>query len=102
GLTFGIIKHRFSPPEMFLEGQGVRQAQLSRESQGPRACFNAVERLFSSYEMKCEEVRRELVLAEGKLRDFQARLGAAFPHEQYTEELSALRDELKAALSATP
>ena len=39
GLTFGIVKHRFSSPEVFLEGRGERQAQLSRESQGPRACL---------------------------------------------------------------
>ena len=102
GLTFGIIKHRLSPPEVFLEGQGMRQVQLSRESQGPRAFWNAVERLFAGYEPKCDELRRELALSEVKLRDFEARLGAAFPHERYIEELSALRDELKVALSATP
>ena len=80
----------------------MRQAQLSRESQGPRACLNALERLFASYETRCDELRRELALSEGKLRDFEARLGATFPHERYIEELSALRDELKVALSATP
>ena len=83
GLTFGIVKHRFSPPEVFLEGRGERQAQLSRESQGPRACLNALERLFGSYEARCDEVRRELALSETKLRDFEARLGATFPHERY-------------------
>ena len=61
-----------------------------------------MERLFASYESRCDEVRRELALSEGKLRDFEARLGATFPHERYIEELSALRDELKVALSATP
>jgi N12 class adenine-specific DNA methylase len=101
GLTFGIVKHRFSPPEVFLEGCGMRQTQLSRDSQGPRACLNAVERLFTSYESRCDEVRRELALSEVKLRDFETRLGATFPHERYIEELSALRDELKVALSAT-
>jgi N12 class adenine-specific DNA methylase len=102
GLAFGIIKHRFGAPEVFLEGQGERQSQLSRESQGPRAVSNALERLFASYESTCDEVRRELALSEVKLRDFETRLGATFPHERYIEELSALRDELKVALSATP
>ena len=102
GLAFGVIKHRLSPPEVFLEGQGVRAAQLSRESQGPRACWNALDRLFASYEPTCEELRRELALSETKLRDFEARLGTAFPHERYIAELSALRDELKVALSAPP
>ena len=63
--------------------------------------MNALERLFASYESRCEELRRELSLSESKLRDFKARLGATFPHERYIEELSALRDELKVALSAT-
>jgi hypothetical protein len=102
GLCFGVVKYRFSPPEVFLEGHAERKAQLSRDSQGPRACWNAVERLLSTYETKSDELRRELLLAEGKLRDFEARLGGTFPHERYTEELSALRDELKVALSATP
>ncbi|ODU01095.1 MAG: hypothetical protein ABS79_02265 [Planctomycetes bacterium SCN 63-9] len=100
GLAFGIVKHKFSSPEVFLEGRGIREAQLSRESQGPRACLNALERLFASYEARCEEVRRELALTETKLRDFEARLGAVFQHEHYIRELSTLRDELRAALSA--
>ena len=101
GLTFGVVMHRFSAPEVFLEGRGERRSQLSRESQGPRAVSNALERLVSSYESRCEECRRDLALSEVKLRDFEARLGGAFPHERYIEELSALRDELKVALSAT-
>ena len=102
GLGFGIMKHRFGAPEVFLNGQGERRSQLSRESQGPRAVFNALERLFASYGSRCEECRSELALSEVKLRDFEARLGGAFPHERYIGELSALRDELKVALSATP
>ena len=69
GLTFGVMKHRFSPPEVFLQGQGERLAPLSRESQGPRACWNALDRLFGSSEATCDEVRRELALAETKLRE---------------------------------
>ena len=90
GLAFGIIQHRFGAPEVFLEGQGERRSQLSRDSQGPRAVSNALERLFSSYESRCEECRRDLALSEVKLRDFEARLGGAFPHERYIEELSTL------------
>src|SRR3954470_16695213 len=33
GLAFGVIKHRYSTPEVFLEGKALRLAQLSRESQ---------------------------------------------------------------------
>jgi hypothetical protein len=102
GLAFGVVKHRFGPPEVFLEGRGLRQTPLARDSQGPRACLNAAERLFTSYGPQSDEVRRELALTEVKLRDFGARLGAMFPHERYIEDLSALRDELRLALSATP
>ena len=70
GLTFGVVMHRFSVPEVFLEGRGERRTQLSRESQGPRAVSNALERLVSSYESRCEECRRDLALSEVKLRDF--------------------------------
>ncbi|MFO0890977.1 MAG: DEAD/DEAH box helicase family protein [Isosphaeraceae bacterium] len=101
GLSFGIIKHRYGSPEVYLEGQGTRHAQLSRDSQGPRAVLNALERLFASYEGRAEELRRELSLAEVKLTDYRARLGTTFPHERYIEELSALRDELKVALSTS-
>ena len=101
GLSFGLIKYRFSAPEVYLEGAGVRQTHLSRDSQGPRAVLNALERLFSGFDSRCQELRRELALSEVKLRDFEARLGASFPHEHYIEELSALRDELRVALSVT-
>jgi N12 class adenine-specific DNA methylase len=101
GLGFGLIKHRYGAPEVYLEGQGTRHAPLGRDSQGPRAVLNALERLFSSYEGRAEELRRELSLAGVKLRDYEARLGSTFPHERYIDDLTALRDELKVALSAT-
>ena len=102
GLRFGVIKNRFTPAEVFLEGQGVRLASLSRDSQGPRAVLNALERLFGSLETRQQELHRELSLAEVKLRDYEARVGTSFPHERYLEELTTLRDELKLSLSATP
>ena len=101
GLDFGLIRSKFSSPEVYLEGAGVRRQPLSRESQGPRAVLNALERLFAGYEPRSEELRRDLALAEGKLRDFEARFGNTFPHERYIEELGSLRDELKVALSAS-
>ncbi len=102
GLAFGIVKHRYGSPEVYLEGQGTALGQLSRESQGPRAVWNALERLFAGYDGKAAELRRDIALAEARLRDYEARLGASFPHERYIEELAALRDELKDALSAPP
>lgn len=99
GLAFGVVVHRDSAPEVFLEGHSTRQASLSRDSHGPRAVLNALERLATRYERKGEELARELFVAEGQLRDYRERLGVEFPHEAYLAELSALRDELQRALS---
>ena len=43
--------------------------------------------------------RQDLAIAEGQLRDYQARLGKPFPHDAYLSELTSLRDQLKAGLS---
>ena len=101
GLSFGLVVHRDDAPEVFLEGRATREARLSRDAHGPRAVLNALERLAVSYDRRCEELGSELSVAEGQLRDYQARLGAPFPHEAYIAELSGLRDELRRALSAT-
>jgi hypothetical protein len=61
--------------------------------------LNALERLASGYGPECVRVRQELSIAESQLRDYQARLGKPFAHEAYLAELTALRDQLKAALS---
>jgi hypothetical protein len=61
--------------------------------------MNALERLSGSYESQVLAARRELKIAEGKLRDYQARLGRTFIHDGYLTALSGLRDQLKAALS---
>ena len=77
---------------------------LSRDSHGPRAVLNALDRLAGSYR---GTVRRppaqDLAIAEGQLRDYEARLGQPFAHDDYLAELTDLRDQLKAGLSeATP
>ena len=84
---------------MYLEGTITRQSTLSREHQGPRAVLNSLERLVGSYGSDCVRVRQDLSIAEGQLRDYQARLGKPFLHETYLSELTALRDQLKAGLS---
>jgi hypothetical protein len=43
--------------------------------------------------------QKELSIAESQLRDYEARLGKPFAHEAYLSELTAFRDQLKAALS---
>jgi hypothetical protein len=100
GLAFGIVQHPSGPADVYLEGAGLRQTSLTRDHQGPRAVLNALERLADGYDGECERVGQELALAESQLRDYQARLGAAFTYGDYFAGLTSLRDELKAGLSS--
>ncbi len=101
GLRFGMVLNPQWAPEVYLEGAATRQDTLSRDHHGPRAILNALERLAGAYSSECTKARQELSIAEGQLRDYQARLGKPFPHEEYLSELTSLRDRLKAGLSAT-
>ena len=73
--------------------------RLSRDHQGPRAVLNAVERLARGYRIESERTAKDLEIAQGQLRDYQARAGQPFTHANYLDELAALRDQLKAVLS---
>ncbi len=89
--------------EVFLEGAATRHGMLSRDASGPRAVLNALDRLAGSYQGQCAPPGQDLAIAEGQLRDHQARLGSPFAHDAYLAELTGLRDQLKAGLSqATP
>ena len=99
GLTFGLFLRSQFPSDVYLEGRALRQTTLSREHQGPRAVLNALERQADAYGYACDGVRQELTIAEGQLRDYQARLGKPFIHEGYLSELTGLRDQLKSSLS---
>ena len=103
GLKFGIVLHPLGAPEIYLEGEATRHQQLSRDHHGPRAVLGAISRLLAGYPGQIDANARDLALSETQLRDYQARLGAAFGHEEYLKELAGLRDQLKAVLSgATP
>ncbi len=102
GLRFGMILNPQWAPEIYLEGATTRQDTLSRDHHGPRAILNALERLANSFATECSRVRQDLAIAESQLRDYQARLGKPFPHEEYLSELTSLRDQLKAGLSSVP
>jgi N12 class adenine-specific DNA methylase len=99
GLRFGLVRHPDFAPELYLEGTLTRHEGLSRDHHGPRAVLNALERLAATYGSECESTRKGLAIAETQLRDYQARLGSPFLHEDYLSELTALRDQLKAGLS---
>jgi N12 class adenine-specific DNA methylase len=99
GLGFGVTLHANFSPEVYLEGATVRQTTLSREHRGPRAVWNALERLAGSYGTALAETRRDLALAEGQLRDYQSRLGKPFVHDSYSSQLAKLRNALKEGLA---
>jgi hypothetical protein len=100
GLRFGLVLHPQFPPDVYLEGAITRQSGLSRDHQGPRAVLNALERLAGGYGSEIVRVRQDVAIAESQLRDYRERLGKPFPHEKYLSELTELRDQLKAGLSA--
>jgi len=101
GLAFGVIVHPSFPPDVYLEGAITRTSVLSKEHQGPRAVLNALERIATGYTTEAVRVRQDLSIAESQLRDYQNRLGQPFQNETYLSELTSLRDQLKAKLSAS-
>jgi hypothetical protein len=102
GLAFGIEVHPLGSPDAYLEGAVTRYGQIARDA-GPRAVLNALGRLADTYPNQLATARQDLAIAEGQLRDHQARLGKPFAHDAYLSELTELRDRLKAGLSqATP
>jgi hypothetical protein len=101
GLRFGTVLNPQWSPEVYLEGATTRIETLSRDHHGPRAVLNALDRLAGAYGSECVRVKQVLVIAEFQLRDYQARLGKPFPHDAYLTELTSLRDQLRAGLSAT-
>ena len=101
GLRFGMVLRPQFSPEVYLEGATTRLDTLARDHHGPRAVLNALERLANAYGSECVRVRQDLAIAEGQLRDYQASLGKPFHHDDYLSELTGMRDQLKAGLSAT-
>jgi hypothetical protein len=102
GLRFGLVQHpQGGAPEVYVEGTLRRSTALARDVHGPRAILNAVERLIGSAAAERDKARRDLEIARGQLRDYEARLGTGFPHAAYLEALAGLRTQLEAALSST-
>jgi hypothetical protein len=100
GLSFSAVMYPHSAPQVCIEGAATRFGDLSRQNCGPLAVLNAVERTVAGYEGECEKTERDLDIAQGQLSDYEARLGGTFAHAAYLEELTSLRDQLEARLSA--
>ncbi len=100
GLEFGLILDPEFSPDVYLQGEITRKTRISRDHQGPRAILNALDRLAGGYQQECHQLRQELNITQSQFRDYQARLGKPFLQETYLTELTVLRDQLKAKLSA--
>jgi N12 class adenine-specific DNA methylase len=98
GLAFGVVVNALGAPDIYLEGATTRHTMIARDA-GPRAVLNALGRLADTYPNQIATARQDLAIAEGQLRDHQARLGKPFAHEDYLRELTDLRDRLKAGLA---
>ncbi len=98
-MRFGLILYPHSNPDLYLEGAATRQDTFAQERPGPRAVLNALERLMDSYPSECAAVQQNLEIAQTQLHDYQARVGAPFPHDLYRARLTILRDLLKFGLS---
>ena len=99
GLTFGLVRRPQFAPDVYLEGRATRQTLMQRDNAGPRAIYNELERIANSYDSACADVRQDLAVAEGQLRDYRVSLGKPFAVARYIEELTTLRDELRLGLS---
>lgn len=99
GLRFGIVLGPYDQAELYLEGETTRRESYLRGRPGPRAILNGLERLTAEYTTDAARTRQELSVAEGQLRDFQARIGMPYEHETYQAELTDLRDQLKLSLA---
>jgi hypothetical protein len=99
GLMFGLLSYPHFKPEVFLEGAMARTTSLTMNDPGPRAVLNALERLAASYPQEIEKTGERLAVAEGQLRDYEARRGQPFSHDAVLSELERSRDALKDALS---
>jgi hypothetical protein len=71
------VLHPQHGPELYLEGAATRQSGFLQHH-GARAVLNALERLAGGYTTACDATRQDLAIAEGHLRDYEARLGTPF------------------------
>ena len=98
GLAFGLFLHPLGGLEVYLDGRVQRRTEL-RDQAGPRAVLNAVDRLAGGYAVERERAEQDFTVCQGQMTDFEARLGAVFPHEAYAGLLTDLRDRLRAGLA---
>ena len=99
GIPFHLQRSPHFPAELVLAGNVSRRIEISSRAAGARAVLGAAERLATSYPSKSAEVSQELKVAKQQLTDYQARVGRAFAHEDYLEQITTASSNLRAALS---
>jgi len=100
GLAFAIERHPGGATDVVLTGKTDHATSLAKDSHGPRAVLNALNRICEAMPESITRVESQLTLDEKRLCDFQARIGQAFPHSERLESLTALRDQLRLSLAA--
>jgi len=98
GLRFGL----FLTPQghdVCVEGAVTRMDRLYKDHFGPRVVLNAVDRIIEAYDAERIRAGNDLAIARNQLRDYAARIDTPFQHGAYIEELTELRQQLKAALA---
>jgi hypothetical protein len=79
-----------------------KRAQPICQPRFSKSSINAVGRLFDGYERERDEVRQNLSVAQGQLKDYEGRVGRPFAHADYASRLAELRDQLRQRLSEKP
>jgi len=99
GLRFGVTLDAYSRLDVYLEGATARGTRLAKNSTGPRAILNALDRLADAYAEQIDRTERDLTLSREQLGDYRDRIGKPFDHEATFTELSNLRNQLNTALT---
>ena len=88
--------------ETYQTKLGTCREQMIRNHPGPRTMLSAVGRILGDCEDERRSLNARIAVKEGRFRNYETRLGKPFEHEAYQEELTDLRDQLKAGLSEEP
>lgn len=99
GCRFGLTLYPSFRPELYLAGATISGIQMSQENSGPRAIFNALDKLVDRIDRRIQDATEDLTLSREQLADYQARIDRKFQHDAYLTELTQLRDQLKESLS---
>jgi hypothetical protein len=102
GLEYGVFQHPLGQLDVYVEGAGKRWVTMPRDTPGPRAVMNAVERLIPVYAHEFDDIRADIAVKQGQLRDYESRVGKPSAHAGYMSQSSDLGEQLGLGLSEHP